>query len=112
MLTATSFVAIYGGTTYGRHTYSPTRAEEGEHRDAHHGARGGQAAPRLRDRQAHRRALRRRAPVPRRLALPAALPAGEARHHQGAVGREGRPAPPPLLPPDGGGEAGAGRPAQ
>src|SRR5215218_6157518 len=96
-----TFAAIYGGTTYGHHTYSPTRTEEGEHRDAHHGARGGQAAPRLRDRQAHRRALGRRAPAPRRLALPAALPPGEARPHQGAVGGEGRPAPPALLQADG-----------
>ena len=59
------------------------------------------AAPWLRDQQAHRGALGRAAEVPRRVALSAALPARRTRLAAGPVGREGRAAPPPLLPPDG-----------
>src|SRR4029077_19872480 len=94
---------IYRYVTYRDGTDDGTggpRTEEGQCRAARPVAGRGAAAARLRDRQADRDALPRRAALQHRLALPAPLPAGEARLDHRAVGRKGGTAPPPLLPAD------------
>src|SRR5262245_55133157 len=82
------------------------RAEKRERGAADPVARRAPAAPRIRVEQADRGALRRRAHVPRRLALPAAVPPREARMDSRPVDRESRTAPAALLPADAGGRAG------
>src|SRR5690606_6733421 len=59
----------------------------------------------LRDREAHRAPVAWRHLVLRGLTLSHALPARTARPDRRAVGRETRPAPPPLLSPHAGGPA-------
>jgi len=55
------------------------------------------AAARLRNQQADRRTVRRSRAVQRGILLSPALPFGGGRPDRGAVGREDRTAPPPLL---------------
>src|ERR1051325_2993632 len=77
-----------------------SRAEKGQCRAPHPVAPRRPGAPRLRAEQADRTAIRRPAEVPRRVAVPAALPTREARLDSGPLDREGRTAPPSLLPSD------------
>src|ERR1035441_6487414 len=91
------FVIIYSSAIYGRSSYR-SRMEEGQRRAAAAVARRDFAPPRLRNRQADRTALRRRAPFSRGVAIPVAVSPGEARLDSRAVGREERPAPAALLP--------------
>src|SRR5215472_8441426 len=83
-------IAIYGGRI-GQGTQKKQR------RVADPRASRGAGPPRLRDRQAYRRALRGRASLLRRFALSAALPLGTARLGQGRMGAFRRP-PAALLP--------------
>src|SRR5262249_49945405 len=92
--------------------HARSRAEEGERRAADPVARRGSAAAWLRLEQADRNALGWPAPLPRRIALPAALPAGEARLDPGPLDREGGPAAAALLPADASRRARAGFAAQ
>src|SRR5262249_44120660 len=86
-------------------TYDPhgPAAQEGLDRAPRPPPRRAARPPRLRDREAHRDALRRSPASQRRLPLSPPLPAGGARPDRGPLGREALTAPPPLLQPDAGG---------
>src|ERR1022692_1137747 len=91
------FVIICSSAIYGRSSYR-SRMEEGQRRAAAALARRDFAPPRLRNRQADRTAIRRRAPFSRGVAIPVVVSPGEARLDSRPLGGEERPAPPALLP--------------
>ena len=89
-----------------------SRAEEGERRAARPVAGRGAARHGYEIGKLIETRSQRRAALQHRLALSAALPPGEARLDQRAVGREGRPTPAPLLPAHARRTQGARRPAE
>src|SRR5690606_14199494 len=88
--------SMYGYDRYG-FASARTRAEKGLGRTHRPVDRRDRATARLRDRQAHRGAVRWRARVPRRLAVPAAVPARGARLAEGSLDRAAGRAPAALL---------------
>src|SRR5688500_3127587 len=74
------------------------RAQEGQRGAPGPVAGRGAAAPRLRDREAHRDAVEGRAALPRGVPLPGPLPHGAPGMDPGALGGEGGPAAAAVLP--------------
>src|SRR5688500_7781718 len=75
-----------------------TDDEEGQRRAAHPGAARAAAAARLRAEQADRVPFEGRAHLPRRVVVSPAAASRGARAYRGALGGEGRPTAPPVLP--------------
>src|ERR1019366_10231146 len=104
------FVIICSSAIYGRSSYR-SRMEEGQRRAVAALARRNFAAPWLRNQQADRTAIARRAPFSRGVAIPVAVSPGEARLDSRPVGGEDRPAPAALLPAHFAGTVSPGFPA-
>src|SRR5438093_8163355 len=88
---------IYVTGIYASIDYPGARAQEREYGAADIVPPGRAAAPRLRDPQTHRGALRRSRALARGVTLPAALPPGDSRLDSGALGGKARPASASLL---------------
>src|SRR5690242_13307948 len=102
---------IYMATPYMNASPGPPhahdRTEARKRRVSHPLAARARIPARLRSEPVDRVALRRRAALPRRLAVPDALSHGASRMDRGALGGEGRAAAAALLPHHSGWEEGA-----